>query len=308
MHDANSNGTIDIEDFLSILGLFADVDQDQDGVWDTQDDCLDETACNYSSNPTVPCEYLDAAGECGGDCEGDSDGDGVCDDMDTCVGILDECGVCNGPGPDYVIIEEIIFDYDSVYIPQIEEWYVFVLTADTIFDVQCDPDIPCEGTLALLTGCENPKTWKFSSEVGYMVGPEPGSSEWYASPPAEGLPEWQRDDRWSLTEDGEFLYDNNGATMNPYEAYVEWIMSIQPSTYALELGAGPNGEDLLTIGALITEEGSELCGWMGIWDSGPTYTINEITHDRLVLVAPQQGGDCVNPVNTGYFTITFEAE
>ena len=28
----------------------------------------------------------------------DADGDGVCDDVDDCVGELDECGVCNGPG------------------------------------------------------------------------------------------------------------------------------------------------------------------------------------------------------------------
>ena len=32
------------------------------------------------------------------DCEADVDGDGICDDVDDCVGVYDECGVCKGPG------------------------------------------------------------------------------------------------------------------------------------------------------------------------------------------------------------------
>ena len=150
VHDINSNGTIDIEDFLSILGLFADVDVDEDGVWDSQDDCLDATACNYLASPTEPCSYFDALGECGGACEGDGDGDGICDDVDTCVGELDECGVCNGPGPTEVVIEDITILYDSVYLPQLEEWYVYEFGADTLFEFVCagsldsfaeDPDL-----------------------------------------------------------------------------------------------------------------------------------------------------------------------
>ena len=31
----------------------------------------------------------------------DSDFDGICDDIDGCVGGVDDCGVCNGPGPIY---------------------------------------------------------------------------------------------------------------------------------------------------------------------------------------------------------------
>ena len=33
-------------------------------------------------------------------CE-DADGDGICDDVDPCVGALDACGICNGPGEVY---------------------------------------------------------------------------------------------------------------------------------------------------------------------------------------------------------------
>ena len=37
------------------------------------------------------------------DCEGipDIDGDGICDDVDSCIGVYDYCGVCNGPGAVY---------------------------------------------------------------------------------------------------------------------------------------------------------------------------------------------------------------
>ena len=31
----------------------------------------------------------------------DEDADGICDDIDDCVGALDECGICNGPGAIY---------------------------------------------------------------------------------------------------------------------------------------------------------------------------------------------------------------
>lgn len=40
-------------------------------------------------------EYI-ACGQCN-----DLDDDGICDDEDPCVGIEDECGVCNGPGATY---------------------------------------------------------------------------------------------------------------------------------------------------------------------------------------------------------------
>ena len=139
VHDINSNGTIDIEDFLSILGLFADVDVDEDGVWDSQDDCLDATACNYLASPTEPCAFLDAIGECGGACEGDGDEDGICDNLDTCDGELDECGICNGPGPSQVVVEDIVFTYDSIYLPVENEWFVFAVDADTTFNFLCFP-------------------------------------------------------------------------------------------------------------------------------------------------------------------------
>ena len=95
--------------------------------------------------------------------------------------------------------------------------------------------------------------------------------------------------------------------MNPFDGYIETTMTVAPSTYTLELQAGPNGEDLFTVNGLTTEA-AEICGWMGVWDSGPTYTITELTEERLVLSALQQEGDCINPVGSGYFTLIFAAE
>ena len=79
--------------------------------------CTDPTACNFLPEATVDdgtCLYLsypycdcgsdevfDAVGVCGGDCQNDLDEDGICDDIDGCVGTIDACGVCNGPGAIY---------------------------------------------------------------------------------------------------------------------------------------------------------------------------------------------------------------
>ena len=143
LFDSNSNGAVDIEDFLAVLSLFSDVDSDSDGIWDSQDACTDLEACNYAVSPSEPCAYLDVLGACGGGCEGDGDGDGICDDVDDCVGVADECGVCNGPGPTEVVIEDITILYDSVYLPQLEEWYVYEFGADTTFSFECSPLFAC---------------------------------------------------------------------------------------------------------------------------------------------------------------------
>tara|TARA_B100000780_G_scaffold117919_1_gene82740 strand:- start:364 stop:1425 length:1062 start_codon:yes stop_codon:yes gene_type:complete len=77
--DSNSDGNVGASDLLAFLSVFGDSDSDGDGVYDTIDDCIDLAACNYQSNPTEACVYIDALGICGGDCLVDADGDGVCD-------------------------------------------------------------------------------------------------------------------------------------------------------------------------------------------------------------------------------------
>ena len=81
-------------------------DEDGDGVCNEDEvlGCTLPSACNYDTNATDndgSCLSLDEIGICGGGCEADVDDDGICDDEDPCVGILDTCGICNGPGAVY---------------------------------------------------------------------------------------------------------------------------------------------------------------------------------------------------------------
>jgi uncharacterized protein (TIGR02145 family) len=96
-HDINNNGSVDIEDFLSILGLFGDQDSDGDGLYDSQDECIDLLSCNFLDHDAEFCTYPSANGDCSIDCPFDSDGDGICDV---------DCGVTkNYQGYDYQTVQ-----------------------------------------------------------------------------------------------------------------------------------------------------------------------------------------------------------
>ena len=105
-------------DELGNCGGDCAADVDADGICDDVDDCVgvyDECGvcngpgaifeCGCADIPEGDCDcngnQFDELGNCGGDCEADADGDGICDDVDDCVGVYDECGVCNGPGAIY---------------------------------------------------------------------------------------------------------------------------------------------------------------------------------------------------------------
>ena len=119
--DYDGDNTIGVADLLGLLGVFEEQDSDDDGIFDSQDDCVG---------------VYDPCGVCNGDGV-DADLDGVCDDVDDCVGAYDACGVCNGPGPDWPVVESIEQYFDSVYIDQIDFWYVFQIGADTTFTYVC---------------------------------------------------------------------------------------------------------------------------------------------------------------------------
>ncbi|MGB2383053.1 MAG: hypothetical protein ACPH78_04915 [Flavobacteriales bacterium] len=106
------------EDAIGVCGGGCDFDMDFDGICDDEDPCIGTLdACGICNGPGAiyPCgctvlpvgdcdcdgNQTDAVGECGGDCTEDLDADGICDDVDNCVGTLDPCGVCNGPGAVY---------------------------------------------------------------------------------------------------------------------------------------------------------------------------------------------------------------
>ena len=71
-----------------------------------QPGCPDPEACNYNEFGYINwsgCIYPNGVAACDGTCPDglDGDGDGICDDVDNCIGVEDECGVCNGPGAIY---------------------------------------------------------------------------------------------------------------------------------------------------------------------------------------------------------------
>ncbi len=106
--------------------------------------------------------------ECGV-CNGsgvDSDADGLCDDVDDCIGAYDECGVCNGPGPNIPVIDEVIYATDSVYLEPLNSWYTFEYAVDTVFTYVC----PVSGCMDETAGNYNPEAVIADDSCTY--GPE----------------------------------------------------------------------------------------------------------------------------------------
>jgi hypothetical protein len=97
--DPGSDGDnlITVSGLLVLLSVFEEADWDDDGIFDSQDDCVGSYDARGVCN---------AASEC-------VDTESVCDDVDPCVGALDVFGVCNGPGPAVPVIDEIVFLTDS---------------------------------------------------------------------------------------------------------------------------------------------------------------------------------------------------
>ena len=93
-------------DAIGICGGTCTSNVDGDSVCDDAEvpGCMNPYACNYDPAATDDdgsCAQVDVLDECGGTCTSDADGDGICDDVDDCVGTLDACGICNGPGEIY---------------------------------------------------------------------------------------------------------------------------------------------------------------------------------------------------------------
>ena len=210
-HDSNNDGAVTISDLLDLLSLFGDADTDQDGIWDSVDACVDTGACNYAADPTESCAYIDVLGICGGGCEGDGDGDGICDDVDTCVGDLDECGVCNGPGPTEIVIEDITILYDSVYAANIDTWFVYEIGADTTFSYTCAP---------FFGDCGDPVSYQGYDYVTVLIGDQCWFAENLRSENYENgdaIPANLSDGEWSSTTSGAVaLYGEGSSTCYDY--------------------------------------------------------------------------------------------
>ncbi len=98
--DNNGDNIVGIGDLIDLLARFGDSDLDQDGIWDSADDCVGAyDTCGVCNGPG-PVYACGCTGIPEGLCNCDSydtDQDGVCDDVDECVGYIDAFGECNGP-------------------------------------------------------------------------------------------------------------------------------------------------------------------------------------------------------------------
>ncbi|MCH1576598.1 MAG: hypothetical protein L7S67_10010, partial [Flavobacteriales bacterium] len=181
--DADDDGICDdvddcvgLIDALGVCGGGCAADADDDGICDDVDDCVgaldacgvcngpgDIYACGCSEPPNGDCDcegnQADALGVCGGDCESDADNDGVCDDVDPCVGAIDACGVCNGPGAIYECgcapLPEGYCDCANSPIDAIGECGGDC-AADADSDGVCDDEDDCIGELDECGVCNGP--------------------------------------------------------------------------------------------------------------------------------------------------------
>ena len=99
-----ANGECDcdgnVKDALDVCGGTCASDANDNNICDDLEvvGCSNPIACNYDTNINVvdntTCILKDSLDICGGTCFADLDGDKICDDIDPCVGLYDDCGNC----------------------------------------------------------------------------------------------------------------------------------------------------------------------------------------------------------------------
>jgi uncharacterized protein (TIGR02145 family) len=225
--DADGDNIIGVNDLLALLSVFEEADSDDDGIFDSQDDCVGS---------------YDACGICNGGGV-DADADGVCDDVDPCVGALDVCAVCNGPGPSFPIIDEIVMATDSVYLPPLQQWYVFSYAVDTLYTYVCpvqgctDANAANFNPLAVIEDgscsygpaqCGGASTVTFDGHTYALVGI--GNQCWFKENlrsdnyrNGDAIPGNLTDSQWTSTYSGaQTVYNNDPANLETYGRLYNW--------------------------------------------------------------------------------------
>ena len=256
--DWDGDYVVTVTDFLMMLSVYGDTDVDLDGVWDSGDDCVDTNACNYASDPSEPCAFIDVLGVCGGGCEVDEDADGICDDIDTCIGIEDECGVCNGPGPTEIVIDQIITTYDSIFLPVDGEWFVYAVEVDTIFSYECAP---------FFGNCGDPVSYQGYDYATVLIGDQCWFAENLRSENYENgdaIPSNLSDSEWNSITSGAVAVYGEDAGCNNYSPDIDACDPAQSlneygrlyNWYAVDDARGlcPSGWHVPTDGELMTME------------------------------------------------------
>lgn len=209
LFDEDFDMAVSTSDFLAMLAVFGDSDSDADGVWDSADMCTDVEACNFQSSPTEECAFDDATGNCGGDCQADADNDGICDDLDPCVGALDECGVCHPFNEISPVVETVTNLVDSVYMPLVDEWHVYTYGTDTSFVFPCTPEYEGCGDVVHYQGY-NYRTVQIGEQCWFA---ENLRSEFYAN--GDAIPTNFVDSVWTELDTGAMTTYGAGTSYCP---------------------------------------------------------------------------------------------
>ena len=281
-------------DALGICGGSCTSDIDGDGECDDIDCCVGQyDACGICNGPgpiydcgcnTLPlgacdCDgnQLDAIGICGGTCLSDIDGDGICDVDDPCLGLYDECGVCNGPGAIFPCGCEASLpgacDCDGNYPDALG-----ICGGDCASDL--DGDGICDS--AEIPGCMDPNACNFSIDAT----DDDGSCEF----PEDSAFDCDGDCIWD--QDGDGICDENEIVGCTDSLACNWF---PPATDDVGCDYAPDGYDCLG-NCILDLDGDGVCDPEESFACTDTSACNYdplASEDNGTCIFPQPGYDCL---------------
>ena len=181
----------------------------------------------------------------------DQDGDGISDCEDDCVGAYDECGVCNGPGPQVQVIDTIIIAFDSIYVDAIDDWLVYELSTDTIFSLVCEEPIAFNTCGQVQMDGYNYSTVQIGNQCWFS---ENLRTTIYAD--GTGIPQVSDNGAWTDLDSGARCdYNNDAANVATYGRMYNWFAATDVSGLCPTGWHVPTTEEWTQLEDYITSQG-----------------------------------------------------
>ena len=216
----------------------------------------------------------------------DSNGDGV---WEVEVGCMeDECGVCDGPGPQVLVVDTIAFALDSVYVESLNAWEVYQIP-DTTFTYVCsnpgctDPTAinfdpyasEDDGTCMATNPCSSPGTWVHEGHTYDLVAigdqcwfAENLRSEHYAN--GDAIPGGLSNSEWTSTDatalGAQAVYDNDSESLADYGRLYNGYSAIDPRGLCPTGWHVPSDEEFMALEMHLEmlEAEAQSTGWRGV--------------------------------------------